>query len=116
MNASRAVSAIERKILAAFPECSTNRDRLADFAEAFGESCTEAADTVALVIDVMRPAELASLVERVALTVTDAIKTAALQVGVAESPWLRQGQHWAVQAYFARIADVRATMVPGGRA
>lgn len=88
----------------------------AEFDETFGESCTEAADAVAFVSDVMRPADLASLTERVALTVADAIKTATLQVGVAESPWVRQGQRWAVEAYFARISEVRVTMVPGGRA
>ncbi len=113
---SRDLACVERKLLAAFPDRSTNRNRLTEFDETFGESCTEAADTVALAIDVMRPAELASLVGRVALTVTDAIKTAALQVGAAESPWVRQGQRWAVEAYFARIAEVRVAMVPGGRA
>lgn len=112
---SRDLACIEHKLLAAFPERSTSRNRLAEFDETFGESCTEAADTVALAIDVMGPAALASLAERVALTVTDAIKTAALQVGVAESPWVSQGQHWAVEAYFARIAQVRVAMVPGGR-
>ena len=113
---SRDLACVERKLLAAFPDRSISRNRLAEFDESFGESCTEAADAVALVSDVMRPADLASLAERVALTVADAIKTAALQVGVAESPWVRQGQRWAVEAYFARIAEVRATMVPGGRA
>lgn len=113
---SRDLAGVERKLLAAFPDRSISRNRLAEFDESFGESCTEAADAVALVSDVMRPADLASLAERVALTVADAIKTAALQVGVAESPWVRQGQRWALEAYFARIAEVRATMVPGGRA
>ncbi len=107
---------VERKLLAAFPDRSTNRNRLAEFDETFGESCTKAADAVALVTDVMRPTELASLTERVALTVTDAIKTAALQVGVAESPWVRQGQRWAAERFFARIAEVRGLLVQGGRA
>ena len=113
---SRDLARVERKLLAAFADRSTNRDRLAEFNETFGESCTKAADAVAFVSDVMRPADLASLTERVALTVADAIKTAALQVGVAESPWVRQGQRWAVEAYFARLAEVRVTMVPGGHA
>ncbi len=113
---SRDLACVERKLLAAFPDRSRNRTRLAEFDETFGESCTEAADTVALAIDVMRPSDLANLAERVALTVTDAIKTAALQVGAAESPWVSQGQRWAVEAYFARIAEVRVVMVPGSRA
>jgi len=113
---SRDLARVERKLLAAFPDRCTDPARLAGFDETFGESCTEAADTVAFVSDVMRPSDLASLTERVALTVTDAIKTAALQVDVAESPWVSQGQRWAVEAYFARLAEVRVTMVPGGRA
>jgi len=32
---------VERKILAAFPCRSTNRNRIAEFDETFGESCTE---------------------------------------------------------------------------
>ncbi len=107
---------VESKLLATFPNRSTSRSRLAEFDKTFRESCTESADTVALVSDAMRPVALASLAERVALTVTDAIKTAALQVGVAESPWVRQSQRWAVEAYFARIAEVQVTLAPGGRA
>ncbi len=113
---SRDLAWVEHKILDAFPDSSTDRNRLAEFDVTFGESCIKAADTVALASDVLKPADLASLAERVALTVTAAIKTAALEVGLTESPWVCQGQHWAVKAYFARIAEVRVTMVPGGRA
>jgi len=113
---SRHLARAARRILTRFPNRATDPNRIAEFVETFGEPCANAANAVLLVSDTLKSSDLASLAERVALTVTDAIKTAALQVGVAESPWLRQGQRWAVEAYFARIAEVRITMVPGGRA
>ncbi len=115
MNA-RSLASVERKLLARLPDRSANPERIAEFAESFGQTCADAADAVILMGDIIRPTVLSDYAEKLATVVVDGIDTAAREMGVPRNEWVRQGQRWAAERFFARIAEVRVTMVPGGRA
>jgi len=110
------LAAVERKLLARLPDRSANPERIAEFAEAFGQTCTDAADAIVLMGDIIRPSVLSDYAEKLATVVVYGIDTAAHEMGVPRNEWVRQGQRWAAERFFARIAEVRGLSVQGGRA
>lgn len=113
---ARSLAAVERKLLARLPDRSADPKRIAEFAESFGQTCTAAADAVVLMGDIIRPSNLSDYAEKLAAVVVDGIDTAAREMGVPRNEWVRQGQRWAAERFFARIAEVRGLLVQGGRA
>ena len=110
------LATVERELLTRYPVAVADPFLIAEFEDTFGSSVVEAADTVTLLMGVVKPDDLVGIAERLATIVTDAVSSAASQLGVSSSPWIDEAQAWAVESFFARISEVRDSMAKGGAA